>query len=304
MLPVFYETTVVAVDDDTQFLESLTYRFRNKINLKTFSSPTSALNYVMSNLESPVWSILRNNRIHSDTSMDEPGLRVDLPDLMRLADVQARPQQVTVVVVDYAMPEMDGLEFFKKLSQTPLKKILLTGKAGLDVAVTAFNSGLIDTFQKKGDYDVGKKLIDDIHKLQFECFHNASAVFRQLAKEEEYSFLMDAEFEKMFNIIREENKIVEYFFLASTSEFLLIDACQKRYRLLVRDEETMRAQFETASSASAPSDLLSLLEGRSLITDFPTDGGFYDPIFSGSWKKYVYPANKLGMSWQWTIIPV
>ena len=49
----------------------------------------------------------------------------------------------TVVVVDYSMPNMNGLEVCKALEDLPLKFIMLTGKAEPETAIEAFNDGLI-----------------------------------------------------------------------------------------------------------------------------------------------------------------
>ncbi len=64
-----------------------------------------------------------------------------------------RFDEVITLVLDYAMPGMTGLEVFKKLNKLSVRKILLTGEAGLDLALEAFNEGIIYKFILKNTPD-------------------------------------------------------------------------------------------------------------------------------------------------------
>lgn len=54
-----------------------------------------------------------------------------------------------VLIVDYNMPGMNGLELLKRISACPARRVLLTGVADAEIAVRAFNSGLIQKFIPK-----------------------------------------------------------------------------------------------------------------------------------------------------------
>jgi CheY-like chemotaxis protein len=54
-----------------------------------------------------------------------------------------------VLIVDYNMPGMNGLELLKRISACPARRVLLTGVADAEIAVRAFNSGLIHKFIPK-----------------------------------------------------------------------------------------------------------------------------------------------------------
>ena len=62
--------------------------------------------------------------------------------------------ETSVVVVDFAMPQMNGEEFCRKLGQlkgNSVKIIMLTGEADEEMAVRLFNAGVIDKFLRKGN---------------------------------------------------------------------------------------------------------------------------------------------------------
>ena len=54
--------------------------------------------------------------------------------------------QISVVITDYAMPEMDGVDFLRQIKHSEIKRILLTGVADEKIAVKAFNWGTYRPF--------------------------------------------------------------------------------------------------------------------------------------------------------------
>ena len=54
-----------------------------------------------------------------------------------------------VAVMDVAMPELNGMEFCRRITDPSIRKIVLTGKADEHVAVKSFNEGLIDRFIRR-----------------------------------------------------------------------------------------------------------------------------------------------------------
>ena len=70
-----------------------------------------------------------------------------------------------VCVVDYSMPAMDGLQALGELGDWPGARVLLTGQADEQVAVRAFNGGLIDQFIAKQMPDISSSLIEAVEHL-------------------------------------------------------------------------------------------------------------------------------------------
>jgi CheY-like chemotaxis protein len=83
-----------------------------------------------------------------------------------------------VCVVDYSMPAMDGLEALGELVDWPGTRVLLTGQADEQVAVKAFNRGLIDQFVPKQTPDISRHLIDVVTRLLAAGNNRQSQIWR------------------------------------------------------------------------------------------------------------------------------
>ena len=122
-----------------------------------------------------------------------PELEVD-PDIDRvyrqIHDIN-RFLQPGVIVVDYSMPQMDGLEFCQALQDLPCKTILLTGTADESIAVQGFNHGLIDRYVKKHDSNMVERLDQEIEAMQQAYFATLSRTLRELPTRHSFSFLSD-----------------------------------------------------------------------------------------------------------------
>ena len=77
----------------------------------------------------------------------------------------ARFTLAQVCVVDYSMPAMNGLAVLDALARWSGSRILLTGRADEQLAVSAFNGGLIQQFIPKQSADIRQRLTDAIQGL-------------------------------------------------------------------------------------------------------------------------------------------
>ncbi|HUK92898.1 MAG TPA: response regulator [Methanomicrobiales archaeon] len=82
-----------------------------------------------------------------------PDLSIDTALSARLALEKLRLRPYDVIVADYLMPEMDGIEFLKGLRAEgcTIPFIIFTGKGREDVAIEALNTGADFYLQKGGD---------------------------------------------------------------------------------------------------------------------------------------------------------
>lgn len=81
-------------------------------------------------------------------------------------------------IVDYSMPEMDGLQALAALSDWPGLRVLLTGQADEQVAVDAFNRALIDQFLPKQSSDVAERLLMALRHMPSNANTRASQIWR------------------------------------------------------------------------------------------------------------------------------
>ncbi|RJP73477.1 MAG: response regulator [Candidatus Zixiibacteriota bacterium] len=93
------------------------------------------------------------------------GLAVDVADNGLKALDLAGQNAYDAVILDLAMPEMDGIETLKRLLDLnpDLQVILLTGRATLQQGVEAMKLGAMDVLEKPARLDL---LLDKIRKAQ------------------------------------------------------------------------------------------------------------------------------------------
>src|SRR5437868_247226 len=130
ILPLFYyPSTCLWVDDDKSLLGSMSTFFGNKKRIRFLNSGSECINF-LKNYKSP----LNRHRLLEVNSEDEYyGLSqrlpmdVDLSKLNSLIEDQTKYDEVTVMILDYNMPKMNGFELAAHLQEHSIPKILLTG---------------------------------------------------------------------------------------------------------------------------------------------------------------------------------
>ena len=153
----YYPTTVMLLDDSEDFLTNFSLQLQNKLAVKLYSKPQTALAYLKgvdysSHLNTRVFSTPQEN--HGMNPIVNHSVNLNLSTIKEEIYNPKRFDEIAVIIIDYDMPAMNGLDFCRKLGRSPIKKILLTGKGDEKIAVQAFNEGLIDHFIQKGNRDV------------------------------------------------------------------------------------------------------------------------------------------------------
>jgi CheY-like chemotaxis protein len=160
LLPAFqYINTIALVDDDELFLRSaIEYLngFNSSLNIVGFTEPSKVIRAVNNSQD-----ISNYVSVKAGNEFGEKVLEYDLKKTFNMA-YNANRNDITILIVDYEMPNMDGLSLLNNLKNNNIYRILLTGTADETKAVEAFNSGLINSYIKKQDKDVFIKLYQSI----------------------------------------------------------------------------------------------------------------------------------------------
>lgn len=314
MTPFYHPTSVLVLDDDPLFLESLDFQFSEEVSCQTFTRPDAAMEHLRAQAAQHP-NFARYFREVSDMGAGDMGvgselrvgellLRLQFSELQSIIDDSARQQRVSVAIVDYDMPKMTGVEFCRAIRHLPVKIILLTGKAGLETAIGAFNEGLIDCFLQKQDPGVTYALRREIKRLQAQYFGEISAPIKDALALQTPSFFEYPVVLQLFKEICEENDIVEHYICASPPGITMRDAEGNESFLLICDPETAERQCKAAESQGAPSDMLQLLRARRANAWFPTEAGHYHPDYAANWDRFTWPAQALSgpRAWSYSLI--
>lgn len=96
-----------------------------------------------------------------------------------------------VSVVDYVMPDMSGLRMLSELTRWPGSRILLTGRADEQTAVSAFNRGLINQFIPKQSPDIRLRLTTSIQGLRDHADERHQHIWRSTLTPGQHMLLSD-----------------------------------------------------------------------------------------------------------------
>ena len=295
--PFYFPTTTVLVDDHEEYLDVVPLLLDPMLRVRTFSSPRNALAALGNSGNRPVpgggWLYRWKDRPTETQEL----IALDVDSIHRVVYDPERFAEVSVIVVDQVMPEMDGITFCQRLDNPNIGKILLTGRADDATAIEAFNAGIIDRFIRKNDPQAIDKLQKAIVELQRRYFERASAFVSETLALGNFQFLRDPAFREVLRNINATFQPVEYYVHCNPTGLLLLDAWGIGRFLLVQTDEDLRTHFEIAADHGAPPSLLDALRDGEMLPWFGTRDGFYhEGIEPGA--NNLYPATAVhGTQW-------
>jgi hypothetical protein len=136
-----------------------------------------------------------------------------------------------VVIADYAMPAMSGVELCSEIVDPLIRKILVTGVGDQRTTIKALNDGEIDRYLVKGDRRMFPKLISYIRELQQEYFLEEHESVDAASTLNVPPYALDKTFVKYFEVLRRSLNIVEYYMLSEAAGIMMMTADGDMLRL-------------------------------------------------------------------------
>ena len=245
----YFPTKVIIIDDNADFTKNLSFAFGKAFHSQSFISPNDALAYLKTQSEFTKTLFTKHISLAEHYIPSTISVDVNIASLCEERYSQhIRFDRPVVLIVDYAMPEMNGLKLCNELSGLPYEKIVLTGEADNDFAVEAFNLGEIERFVKKGEADYITKIKQYVQELNIHYFSQLSqSVFTLLSKNGN-DILHSIAFIQKFNEIVEQYNIVEFYLAEDTGSYILMDEQGSVVELIVRSVEDMHFFAEMAEN--------------------------------------------------------
>jgi CheY-like chemotaxis protein len=311
ILPYFHPTQVVLVDNDVNFLGNLSLQLDADLAYLLFDSTEKALHYIND----------RENRVPSASRFFRPiaqagqpvergpsaAMQLDFDAIAQEMFFSNRFSRISVAMVDYAMPQMNGLELCRRIRDPSIKKILFTGVATETDAIEAFNNGVIDHYIRKSEHRVYETVNRRIRELQIEhireFFDNASGMFRVTTP----AFLADRGVIELVEELRQEFAYVEHYLVEDPDGLLLIAANARIKRLVLADVNCSIRQSEWMAAAGAPESLSEqvlagdLILDPSAVSNQERSGGV-----QSQWLSHLRPGNRLpgSSAYRWALFDV
>lgn len=236
----YFPSTALFIDDNRDFLLNFVLQLDEGLAYRVFDSPFDALECIQKkhdSLDLLGQRCLKKLSEIEETSLKDNKIPTNLASIHNEIYNLRRFDDISVVVVDYAMPGMNGLDFCRRINNTAIKIILLTGKADEKLAIDAFNEGLIHRYILKSDPDVADMITRSIYELQWQFFQDVSDSMVRLLSLESPPCMHDREFADFFREFCLENRIVEFYLADNHGSFLLLDDDANVSFLLAKPEE-------------------------------------------------------------------
>ncbi len=295
--PFFFPTQVIMVDDDPDFLDGISLMLDKNTSYKLFQSASEALDYANQShkqvsLQERCYSNYKTGPQDSDSLS-----HVDIGRLYEEIYNGDRFQTSSTVVVDYSMPEMNGLEFLMELKNPFIKKVLLTGQADTELAIKAFNKQLIDQYIDKHDPRLKQVLNSTISVFSEQYFRSSYKLITDpIIASHHDTFLTDAKFQEYFYDLRLKTQCMEYYMIDHPhTGYLMVDRKGRKRGLIVYREEALSEHIADLKQWRAPAKLINEVIQKNLI---PTFNGSEEDLnavhpFIKQWERYYHPAIKI-----------
>ncbi|NIM40510.1 MAG: response regulator [Hydrogenophaga sp.] len=177
---------VLFLDDDPDYLDMLGMVVPAQTQVELYARPSAFLTRMQS--EPAHWEADAALQLQMvDRWRQGQAL---IPQVLRYwASRPERYHLAQVCVVDYAMPGTDGLTVLNTLLDWPGARVLLTGQADEQIAIQAFNNGLIDQFVPKQATDITRHLLGVLRRLAQAPHPRLNTLWRGVLRPNQLSLL-------------------------------------------------------------------------------------------------------------------
>lgn len=278
-----YPTEVVNIDDDKNLGKWLSLELSDCARPRSFTNPHEALNYLLSK---------PNNTFADRVIGKQDTLNLHL---LHTEALNPAPLETAVIIVDFEMPELNGLDVCRELMDHPAKKIILTGQADHFIGVQAFHDRLINRFILKSIKNLGRVVREAVHELQNEYFQDLSHfVWDEITFETHQTFMKDPLFVQYFRQFLKHNYIEAFYLWKDGSRFLLRDHNQALFWFVIYEQDTLQKMVTKAKYVYEQEPHRDNEPTLTKIVNFSEIPCFY-PLFDDHWSlqdwaRYLHPA--------------
>ena len=255
---------VVFLDDDLDYLEMLANVMPMDWFVRLMIRPIACIEMLVPEIASVELDMWKQQEIINhwrDGSALIPQILAYWRD-----DGTSRFSLARVLVVDYSMPAMSGLRVLSELTQWPGLRILLTGRADEQLAVSAFNRGSIQQFIPKQSPEIRLRLSAAIQHLLHKPDARHEQTWRSTLSREQSALLSDPTIAGSLEKLAAEQNWVEHVVIGSPFGVLALDAAAKVAWLQLEPTDRLIELAEIAESQGwSAENVQDVRAGKKLI---------------------------------------
>ena len=296
----YHPVKVLCLDDNRAFLDLLELEFNEKLNLTTLTNPKVALQVIEDHpvSEAVPSSLTLINTIDADT-INEKVVSFDISKILNLLYDKTRFQKVPLLVVDYAMPEINGVEFCQKLKEKKLFKIMLTAEADQALAVKAFNEGLIDKFILKTAENLYSELHAAVHELTQRHFKELTKNLVLWDDGSLNALFANPAYLQLFSKILKQAQAVEYYLVDNSGSMLFLDENAKPTWLIIKHKKELDEQVDLLDGYELPKQVMDSVRNKEKVLFLLSEEEYKKPVTE--WINYLFAAEKLDDNYFYSI---
>ncbi len=188
-----------------------------------------------------------------------------IPQVLRYwANNPSRYSLAKTCVIDFAMPGTNGLQVLDTLLDWPGSRVLLTGQADEQIAVQAFNNGLIDQFVPKQAPDITRLLMGVLRRLSIAPHARVNALWRGALQPVQQSILQIPSVSQALQAYVEQHW-VEYAVLGQPFGLLGLDATGRCQWLQLEVASSLGDLAELVATAGSSFDTVRAVQAGRLL---------------------------------------
>jgi len=278
---------VVYVDDDGKILDVLRMTMPKKVCREFIDSPDAALQALSQ--EEQYWRSIEEVLACAHESRRDGMGEAQLYVNSYFRDWR-RFHLTGVLIVDYNMPGMDGLEVLRRLQGCPSRRVLLTGVADAEVAVRAFNSGLIQKFIPKNTPNLYKEVRRTSEELHLSVCEHLGHLMRATLKSDQIALLHDPKVVKaLWDKVIDDLDWMEFVVVGEPFGLLGMSHHGPLQWLQIETTETLQALSQAVQDQGFPdADVRALQDGHAIcVSEVRMQMGVPD-------DRQLIPADALG----------
>ena len=292
-----HPSATVFLDDNENFLKIVCMGLQDKIKLHTFTDSKAMFNAV--NQCHDKYKVMVP-RLQNDTDIiGEISSKLNISEIYKLAHDPHRFDYISVLVFDQVMPNKSGLELFREMQNSNLGKVLLTAETDKDLAIQAFNEGLIDKYIMKEGDDLEGRLQSAIIELQQRHFYRLAEPLLASLSKTLLDMLSNPRFITLFQALINEYQIKEYYLADSSGTFLLLDSSGEPMWLIIRSDADIEEQVHMLRAVNAPNTILEPVELKSDLLFLLDEIDYKKP--ATQWQQYLFNAHPLSEQYYYAI---
>lgn len=285
-----FPTKVICVDDNESFLQGLELVVNHiNCNFISFSNPHLVEDYLINSTHD--LNFLKKDIAINIDENDLLSIDLHINCLYKEIYSPERFNRLSLFITDYDMPGVNGLDLCKKLQNTSINRVLLTGVADESIAIKAFNDGIIEQFIKKQDGSIINNINTLITKSQNRYFNHISNNYKDLLnnKQKFLDILLDSTFISLFNEIIEKEEIIEYYLLDTSGSYLMLTKDGEVSALYITTAKQREEIFTFAQYENCPNEILDELQNNNKTLWFYQSSSIEDI----AWEQHLLQLNSL-----------